>query len=110
MKPKLFSNKLLHEIIFKDNYAKSDLEEENWLEKYRCFAEIKPLYDNKSGSLEKFSFGHVVTENFYMFKMRFTSEINTKSRIYFKERIFEIKRIINVLEKNKIIQIIALEI
>ncbi|HJD65458.1 MAG TPA: head-tail adaptor protein [Rickettsia endosymbiont of Diachasma alloeum] len=42
--------------------------------------------------------------------MRQSQNITTKMRILFKEREFEIKRIINVEEKSKFLNIIALEI
>lgn len=101
---------LNQEIIFLENIAHSDLDDENWQENIRCFAQIKPLYDNKFGSLESFSFGHIVTENFFMFKIRFLPDLNTKMRIRFDTRHFEIKRIINKNEQNRILQIIALEL
>lgn len=104
------SNKLSNEISFHENITQSDLDDENWQERNRCFAEIKPLYDNKFGSLEHFSFGHIVTESFFMFKIRYLPNLHTKLRIEFGERIFEIKRIINMQEKNEILQIIALEL
>lgn len=104
------SNKLSHEISFLENRTISELEDEDWQEKLRCFAEIKPLYDNKFGSIENFSFGHIVTENFFMFKIRYLPDLCTKLRIGYQDRIFEIKRIINIAEKNEILQIIALEL
>ena len=101
---------LSHKIVFLENKSRNELEEQNWQEIYSSFAEIKPMYDNKFGSIEKFNFGHIVTEAFFMFKIRFTDQVNPKMRICFSRRIFEIKRIINIAEKNKILQIIALEI
>jgi SPP1 family predicted phage head-tail adaptor len=104
------SGKLIHEISILANMAISELDDEDWQEKTKTFAEIKPLYDNKFGSLENFSFGHIVTENFFMFKIRYLPDLNTKLRIRFDERIFEIKRIINLNEKNIFLQIIGLEL
>ncbi|HJD62444.1 MAG TPA: head-tail adaptor protein [Rickettsia endosymbiont of Degeeriella rufa] len=46
------------------------------------------------------SFGHVITEGYFLFKIRFIKNITTKMRIIFKEREFEIKRVINVEEKG----------
>jgi len=102
--------KLSHEIIFLENITNSDLEDENWVEKSRAFAEIRPLYDNKFGSIENFTFGHIVTENFFMFKIRYFPDVSTKMRIQYQERNFEIKRIINLSEQNQFLQIISLEI
>jgi SPP1 family predicted phage head-tail adaptor len=107
---KAISSILSHRIIFLENKTSSELEEQDWQEIYASFAEIKPMYDNKFGSIETFTFGHIVTEAFFMFKIRFTKIVNAKMHISFSGRIFEIKRIINVAEKNQILQIIALEI
>ncbi len=101
---------LAHSIIFLENINDNELEDQQWDERLTVFAEVKPLYDNKCGSLEKFSFGNIVTEAFFMFKIRFTEAVNTKMRIKFRNRLFEIKRIINVGEKSKIMQIIGLEL
>ena len=101
---------LVHRVVFLENKTKSELEEQNWVPILEAFAEVKPMYDNKFGSIENFNFGHIVTEAFFMFKIRFTDKVNPKMRISFGARIFEIKRIINVAEKDKILQIIALEI
>lgn len=104
------SGPLNKEIILLENKSISELEDDNWQEFMRSFAEIKPLYDSKFGSLENFSFGHIVTENYFMFKIRYLPNLNTKMRISFEGRNFEIKRIINLHEKSEIIQIIALEL
>jgi len=101
---------LKHQIIFLENFAASDIEKENWQEKTMSFAEIKPLCDSKFESLENINFGHVMTEGFFIFKIRFIDGINSKMRILFKKRIFEIKRIIDVEEQGRILNIIGLEI
>ena len=101
---------LTHRIIFIENINDNELTDAVWREKLTSFAQVKPLYDNKFGSIEKFTFGHLVTEAYFMIKIRFTELINSKMRIKFNGRIFEIKRIINVSEKSKIMQIIALEL
>ena len=103
------TNLLKHSVSFIENISKSELEDQNWEERYVTFADVRPMYDNKFGSIETFSFGHVVTEAFYMFKIRFTEEVHTKMRIMFKRRMFEIKRIINDGEASKTLKIIALE-
>ena len=101
---------LMHRITFMENTSKSELEEENWKPRFTAFAQVKPLYDNKFGSIEKFTFGHLVTEAYFMIKIRFTEKVNSKMRVLFEDRMFEIKRIINVGEKNRIMQLITLEI
>lgn len=106
----IFIGRLSQEILFLENKSISELDDDNWVEVIRTFADIKPLYDSKFGSLENFSFGHIVTENYFMFKIRYLPDLNTKMRISFNSRNFEIKRIINLHEKNEILQIIALEL
>jgi len=99
-----------HQIKFLENITTDTIEEDRWVEKFTTYAEIKPLCDSKFLALENISFGHVITEGYFLFKIRFIKNITTKMRILFKEREFEIKRIINVEEKSKFLNIIALEI
>ncbi|MFY9589575.1 phage head closure protein [Rickettsia endosymbiont of Halotydeus destructor] len=99
-----------HQIKFLENFAANVIDKDRWEEKLTVYAEIKPLCDNKFIALENISFRHVITEGFFLFKIRFVKNITTKMRILFKERQFEIKRIININEKSKFLNIIALEI
>lgn len=101
---------LKHHIAFLENTSASELGEAEWIERCQTFAEIKPLFDSKVGSLESFDFGHVVTEGYFMFKIRALHEINVRMRISFKGRLFEIKRIVDAHEQGRMLQIIALEI
>lgn len=103
------SRKLLHEIVFMELNS-AVFEEEKWEIKFRGFAEILPICDAKFETIEDFNFGHVMTEAYFLFKMRFCVEINNKMRIVFKKRKFEVKRIINIDEQNRYLNIIALEI
>jgi len=103
------TNLLKHAVSFIENISQSELEDQDWQEKYVTFADVRPMYDNKFGSIENFSFGHIVTEAFFMFKIRFTEAVHPKMRIIFKRRMFEIKRIINDGEASKTLKIIALE-
>lgn len=109
MKSHILTNLLNHAITFVENTSKSELEDQNWEDKYVTYADVRPMFDNKLGSLEKFSFGHIVTEAFFCFKIRFTEEVHSKMRIIFKRRMFEIKRIINEKEASRVLKIIALE-
>lgn len=101
---------LKHRITIIENANTEELGGEMWQEKYTTFAEIKPLYDNKIGSVENFSFGHVVTEGYFMFRIRALLGITSKMRIRFYDRLFEIKRIIDVDERGRMLKIIALEV
>lgn len=99
-----------HQIKFLENITLEPMEEDRWIEKLTVYAEIIPLCDNKFLALENISFGHVITGGYFLFKIRFIKNITTNMRIIFKEREFEIKRVINVEEKGKFLNIIALEI
>ena len=99
-----------HQIKFLENIMLEPMEEDRWVEKFTAYAEIKPLCDSKFLALEKISFGHIITEGYFLFKIRFIKDITTKMCILFKEREFEIKRVINAQEKSKFLNIIALEI
>ncbi|HJD55615.1 MAG TPA: head-tail adaptor protein [Rickettsia endosymbiont of Pyrocoelia pectoralis] len=99
-----------HQIKFLENIILDPMEEDRWIETLTAYAEIIPLCDNKFLALENINFGHIITEGYFLFKIRFIKDITTKMRILFKEREFEIKRIINIEEKSKFLNIIALEI
>ncbi len=101
---------LQHRIIFLEDMKSAVATQEEWQEKIIAFASIKPVYPNGFMPLESFNFGHIVAENFTLFTLRFIQGINTKMRILFKQRQFEIKRIINIAEQDRWLEIIALEI
>ncbi len=107
---KILTNKLSHKIIFLMNIAESKIAEPKWEKKYDCFAEISPLSDCKYMNLEGLNFGNLITEEYYLFKIRYMKNINKEFRISFQERVYSIKRIINPKEKNRILNIIAHEI
>ena len=110
MKKSSLFTQLKHRITFLEHVNPGELGLEAWQEKLPTFTEIKPLYDSKVGSIERFSFGHIVTEGYFMFRTRAIEGIISKMRIGFKNRIFEIKRILDVGFDNKILKIIALEV
>ncbi|WP_375327107.1 head-tail adaptor protein [Candidatus Tisiphia endosymbiont of Nemotelus uliginosus] len=107
---KSIARNLQHQIKFLENFSINELDQDRWQEKFAAYAEIKPICDNRFIAMEHLSFGHVMTEGYYIFKIRFIKNINTNMRILFKERYFEIKRIINVVEQNKFLNVIGLEI
>lgn len=106
---KRIPTRLSHQITLLENITKSELEPEKWVEKTKTFAEINPIYPNRFESIEGFDFAHVMTEGFFLFKIRFLKGVFPKMRILFKDRSFEIKRIINLKEQDRILQLIALE-
>lgn len=102
--------KFIHKISFLENAAKQAIDKADWKEKLNSFAEVKPVCDNKFISLEGISFGNVIAEEYFLFNIRFVPGIHSNMRIKFREKIFEIKRIINEQERNRVLSIIALEI
>ena len=101
---------LKHQIIVLENKTVNLVDLEDWQEKFTVFAEITQASENSFSALEGLNFGHIITEAYFIFKIRFMEGINTKQKILFKNRNFEIKRIINDSELNRILIIIALEV
>jgi SPP1 family predicted phage head-tail adaptor len=109
-KKKTLIAKLVHNITFLENVAESVSEDQLWQEKYNCFAEIMPLSDYKYMSIEGLSFGNFITEEYYLFKIRYIDGLTKDLRISFRRKLYSIKRIINVGERDRILNIIAQEI
>jgi len=110
MKKQMMISKLVHKIIFLENKAKGAIEEEVWREVITSFAEIKPVCDGRVISLEGIDFGNMITEEYFVFKMRFIKGVNRQMRIGFRGRVFEIKRIIDEEERGRVLNIIGLEV
>ena len=102
--------RLAHEISFLENLTVSEIEEPKWEQKFNCYAEIIPLSDCQYMNIEGLNFGNFITEEYYLFKIRYMDKINKKMRVSFGKRIYSIKRIVNIREKNRILNIIAHEI
>ncbi|RTK92291.1 MAG: head-tail adaptor protein [Rickettsiales bacterium] len=103
-------SRLIHKIHFLTNNEFSEIKTANWQNTIEVFAEVQPVCDNRFISLENMQFGTVITEEYFLFTVRFIKEINKDMRIDFYGKIYEIKRIINENQRNKILKIIALEI
>ena len=101
---------LRHKITFLENDSLSEINSSKWHKIIEVFAEIKPVCDSKFISLHGLQFGNIITAEYYTFKIRFTSKINKEMRINFNNRIFEIQRVLNTDERNKMLIIIALGI
>jgi head-tail adaptor len=97
-------------ITFMKNKAISEIEQEIWSEEIRAHAEIKPLCESNFQYLEDMTFGNFIPEALFLFKLRYIPEITLDMRILFDNRNFEIKRVINLGEVNRYLQIICLEI
>jgi head-tail adaptor len=59
---------------------------------------------------EGVDFGNLINENYIILRVRFTSQITKDMRIRFKDKAFLIKKMVNVLEQNKLFEIIAMEV
>ncbi len=101
---------LRHLITILENKTVNPVDLEDWQEKFLVFAEIIPVSENNFSTLEGLNFGHMITEAYFIFKIRFTEGINIKQKILFKNRNFDIKRIINDGELNRTMTVIALEV
>ncbi|MFQ3887148.1 MAG: hypothetical protein AB8U88_06435 [Rickettsia conorii subsp. raoultii] len=71
-----------HQIKFLKNIAGEEMEEDRWVEKLTSYDEIKPLCDSKFLALENISFGHIITEGYFLFKIRFIKNITTKNAYF----------------------------
>lgn len=108
-KRKGFSSRLKHYVEFWENISESELAAENWVKQHECFVELTPIYDTKPHSIEDFSFGHLVTEKYYSISARFNPDLHDKMRIHYNDRVFAVKRIINVKERSRYMYMIVQE-
>ena len=101
---------LKHPIEFLQNIKGSPLDQDNWQVAYQIFADISNLHPDQIGMVENFDFGHIITANFISITIRYDNLINAKMRIRFKDKEFEIKKIVEDFDNQKFLKIIALEI
>lgn len=102
-----FSSKLRHYIEF---LTESTSKTGSWDITCSTYAEIKSITETNTKDFDDISFGHLLSEEYFIITCRFIQNIHRKMRIKFGERYFAIKRIINLYELNHIVKIIALEI
>lgn len=107
---KTLLSRLTHHITFLENRAESEIADPAWEEKASCFAEILPLSECNYSSIEGLTFGNFITEEYYLFRVRYIEGLSKKLRISFGQKLYSIKRIINIREKNRMLNIIAHEI
>ncbi|MDF2964990.1 MAG: hypothetical protein K0Q51_378 [Rickettsiaceae bacterium] len=107
---KLLASRLRHKITFLKKKIQDSFAEEIWQEKFETFAEILPLDERSYNYIENFNFGQLVTESLFIFRVRFTELPSSKLRIKYNNRLFEIKKITNVEERNLVLSILAVEI
>lgn len=108
---KIKSAKLFHLVtLLKNISSESSLSGDDWRSVGQVYAEIKPLSEQQIKEIDSIQFGHLILEEYFIFTCRYSDLIENNMRIQFKERIFDIKRIINPQEKDRYLKIITLEI
>lgn len=101
--------RLKHKITLLKNAINNELEED-WQIAREIYANITPLCDTRLVTLENVEFGSIVSAEYYVFYVRYLTDININMRLSFRQNTFEIKRIINHNFSNKFLSIIALQI
>ena len=99
---------LKHKISFLKNSSTKSLSP-IWITNYVTNAFVTPMDEKSYQYIENFNFGQLLTISLYIFKIRFTNKISIKDRIQFGIRLFNIKKITNVEEKNITLTIVAAE-
>ncbi len=107
---KTLTAKLRHKVELIYNATEDDYTAENWVKIQDIYAEIIAISEANIKELDGINFGHVMSEEYYLFTTRYIETINYKMRLKFGNRIFVIKRIINPYEFNHLLKIIVLEI
>ena len=110
MYQQMISTRLKHRIVFLQNIADSEIEQPIWQEKIYTFAEVKAICDHQFLETEGIKFGHLITEGYFHFVIRYLNSITTEMRILFEGRNFDIKRVVDLGTTSKLLRIIALEI
>lgn len=77
---------------------------EKWKKLLNCWAEIKPISTNNIFEANKIN-----DKIIYTITIRYNSKIKNNHRIKLGNRIFYIKNIVNIMEENRILEIIAEE-
>lgn len=106
MKQKILANKLNQQITF----CYLDEINNKWLEKIMLLAQVKNLTQQALKFIDGIEFGSLLEHSCMLFICRYNNQINKTMRINFKQRMFQIRKIINVDENDQYLQIIALEL
>ena len=80
-----------------------------WLPFAKVKAEIIALGDYRANQGEFYQSWQLLSYGFYKFTIRYKDGISNQMRIKYQNRFYNIKRVINFLEKNKAIILIAEE-
>ena len=77
---------------------------ESWSDYIKTFASVEPL-----NGREFFAAQAVQAEESVKFRIRYQSGINTKMRIFYNDRIFDIQSVINTAERNDELILMSVE-
>ena len=97
-------------IIIKKNIIQNELEKAVWEDVITCFANVENLLEMNLKNVEGLDYGHVISEELYLFTIRYSNLLQCGMRIIFEDQIYEIKRINDVAFKKRYNQIIAQKI
>ena len=100
---------LRHRIEFLDNIEKDDLIQK-WQLRFSTFAKATHLMPNSLKFFEGIEFGNLINQNYMLFCIRFNKEVNKNMRIKLNNKEFLIKKITNILEQDRFLELIAMEI
>lgn len=112
-KKTLLSANFKHKIAFIQLINNQNLVTDNLTSKQNiiyAYADIRPLYEMRYTAAHKVTFGEGILEQCFIIRIRHNPKVHENMTIVFKGRNFEIKRLVNDLEKNRVMTIIALEI
>lgn len=103
---KQFARTLKHKIII----LSRESQEREWKNLYSCFASVKDCAEENLSLHENIDFGSVISKNYKIIRMRFLKNISKTMRIKFKDQLYEILKIINEKDQDKITQILISQI
>lgn len=103
-----FASRLRHQIEIIFNGSEDGLE--NWVVLNTAFAEITEITETNIKEFDDMSFGHILSEEYFIITTRYLKNINTRMRVKFGDRIFAIKKIVNPFQLNHLLKILAVEV
>jgi len=109
MKNMPLSARLNKRIEILQNVNANDLDE-SWASSLMLFADVRELLPNNVSFFEGVDFGNLINQVYMLFTVRFNKNISKDQRIRFRQQSFLIKKIINVAQKDRIMEIIAMQV
>ena len=103
-------NRFTYPITFLENLAAHEIEDDQWKNIAYSYADVVPICEASAKEITGLGFGHVLTEEYYLFRVRFHPAINKKQRISFDGEFYEIKRIVKMRNNQRASNIVAFKI